>query len=74
MKQKINMVGGGFQHDVSSCANRIPEHIEWVKVNYTAPISIHIDSGIIDTPVDKTKKITHGCQNLKQSYLKFTTG
>ena len=55
-KQKINMVGGSFQHDICSCANRIPEHIEWVKGNYTAPISIHIDSGIMATPVDKTKK------------------
>jgi hypothetical protein len=56
MKQKINMVGGSFQHDICSCANRVPEHIEWVKGNYNAPISIHIDSGIITTPVDKTKK------------------
>lgn len=55
-KQLINMVGGGFQHDTSSCSNRIPKHIEWVKDSYIAPISIHIDSGIITTPTDKTKK------------------
>jgi hypothetical protein len=56
MKQKINMVGGSFQHDICSCANRTPNHIEWVKGDYTAPISIHIDTNIITTPVDKTKK------------------
>ena len=56
MKQKINMVGGGFQHDICSCDKRIPKYIEWVKGNYTAPISIHIDSSIITTPTDKTKK------------------
>jgi hypothetical protein len=56
MKQKINMIGGSFQHDICSCANRIPKYMEWVKDEYTAPISIHIDSNIINTPVDKTKK------------------
>ena len=55
MKQKINMIGGSFQHDICSCANRIPKYMEWVKDEYTAPISIHIDSNIINTPVDKTK-------------------
>jgi hypothetical protein len=55
-KQKINMVGGGFQHDICSCANRIPEHVEWVKGQNTAPISIHIDSGIVTIPTDKSKK------------------
>lgn len=55
-KQKINMVGGSFQHDICSCANRVPKLIEWVKNEYSAPISIHIDNGIITIPVDKIKK------------------
>lgn len=55
-KQLINMVGGGFQHDICSCANRVPEHIEWVKGQNIAPISIHIDNAILTTPTDKTKK------------------
>jgi hypothetical protein len=53
--QLINMVGGGFQHDFSSSANKKPKLIEWVKNNHTAPISIHIDNSIM-SPVDKTKK------------------
>ena len=54
-KQKINMVGGGFQHEVCSSAGSIPKHIEWVKGDHYAPISIHIDYGIINQKVDNTK-------------------
>lgn len=53
-KQKINMIGGGFQHDICSSAGSVPLHIEWVKNNHIAPISIHIDHGI-QQPIDKTK-------------------
>tara|TARA_R110002020_G_scaffold381800_1_gene592692 strand:- start:2160 stop:2960 length:801 start_codon:yes stop_codon:yes gene_type:complete len=56
MKQKINMVGGGFQHEVCSSAGSIPKLIEWVKGAHTAPISIHIDSGISNIKVNKNKK------------------
>ena len=56
MKQKINMVGGGFQHEMCSSAGSIPKLIEWVKGNHIAPISIHIDKSIQHTPIDKTKK------------------
>lgn len=54
MKQKINMIGGGFQHDICSSAGSIPKHIEWIKNNHTAPISIHIDYAI-QIPIDKSK-------------------
>lgn len=54
MKQKINMIGGGFQHDICSSAENVPEYIEWVKDNHTALISIHIDYAIQNT-VDKSK-------------------
>lgn len=56
MKQKINMVGGGFQHEVCSSAGSTPKLIEWVKDNHTASISIHIDYGIFNQKVDKSKK------------------
>lgn len=56
MKQKINMIGGGFQHDICSSAGSIPKLIEWVKGTHTAPISIHIDYGIMNQKVDKTKR------------------
>jgi len=52
---EINMVGGGFQHDICSSAGRIPDHVEWVKGNHSAPISIHIDNAILNVPVNKSK-------------------
>jgi hypothetical protein len=55
-KQKINMVGGGFQHDICSSAGSTPKLIEWVKGNHTAPISIHVGSAIHNQPVNKNKK------------------
>lgn len=50
------MVGGGFQHDICSSAGNVPEKVEWVKGNHTAPISIHIGPAIYNNPVDKSKK------------------
>lgn len=55
-KIKINMVGGPIQHDICSSAGSIPKLIEWVKDNHIAPISIHIDYGISNIPINKTKK------------------
>jgi hypothetical protein len=44
-KLKINMIGGGFQHLIST--NGIePKYMEWVKGSQSAPISIHIDYAI----------------------------
>lgn len=54
-KQKINMIGGGFQHDICSSANNNPTLIEWVK-DYSADISIHIDHSIFSHLIDKKKK------------------
>ena len=45
MKQKINMVGGGFQHENSSSAGSTPNLVEWVR-DGSANISIHIDNGL----------------------------
>jgi hypothetical protein len=50
----INMIGGGFQHDVCSSALNKNEHINWVK-NRSANISIHIDNGLT-MKVDPTKE------------------
>ena len=49
----INMIGGGFQHDVCSSALNKNEYVNWVK-NRSAIISIHIDNGLSMT-VDPTK-------------------
>jgi hypothetical protein len=54
MKIPINMIGGGFYHDICSSAGSEPKLIEWKKDN-SADISIHIDYHI-QTPVDKNKK------------------
>lgn len=56
IKQKINMVGGGFQHDICSSAGSTPKLIEWVKGVHSAPISIHVDHAIFNIPVNKNKK------------------
>ena len=53
-KVKINMIGGGFQHDICSSAHNIPKLIEWDKTG-NANISIHIDNGI-RMPVNKNKR------------------
>lgn len=56
VKQKINMVGGGFQHTTCSSANSEPKLIEWVRGDNSASISIHIDHAIFNIPTDKNKK------------------
>jgi hypothetical protein len=42
-KIKINMIGGGFQHSISS-GDLEPKYVEWVR--HGAPISMYIDGGI----------------------------
>ena len=51
----INMIGGGFQHEVCSTAHNVPKHIVWDKSRHEAAISVHIDEGIFQLPVDATK-------------------
>lgn len=55
MKQKINMIGGGFQHDICSSANNVPKYIEWVK-DYSSNMSIYIDYSMFFHPIHKNKK------------------
>ena len=50
---KINMIGGGFQHDICSSALNINKHVEWMK-DTSSNISIHIDNSIL-APIDETK-------------------
>jgi hypothetical protein len=51
---KINMIGGGFQHDICSSALNKNKYVEWVK-DESSSISIHIDNAILN-PVNKNKK------------------
>lgn len=43
---KINMIGGGFQHDICSSALNKNKYVQWVKDN-SSNISVHIDNGIL---------------------------
>lgn len=55
MKQRINLIGSGFQHDVCSSAGSIPKLMEWDK-SFSSDISIYVDGGIISNNIPKTKK------------------
>jgi hypothetical protein len=49
IRQEINMIGGGFQHTIST--NDIePKFVKWIKGNHTASISVHIDFSIKQIP------------------------
>lgn len=52
----MNLIGGGFQHAYSSSGWSVPKHIEWVKGEESAPISVYIDGTIINANVNKNKK------------------
>ena len=54
-KLKINMVGGGFQHQECSSFLNLPRYVEWDK-NGGADISIHIDYDMFNIPVNKSKR------------------
>lgn len=51
---KINMIGGGFQHDVCSSAMNTNKYVEWVK-DMSSNISIYIDNAI-NSDTDPKKK------------------
>ena len=54
---KINMIGGGFQHETCSSALNKNKYVEWVK-DGSADISIHIDNQIKIKP--DVNKINYG--------------
>lgn len=54
-KLRINMVGGGFQHDVSSVAGATPKHVEWNKTDHSEDTSIYIDFALQHKFVDENK-------------------
>lgn len=45
-RARINMIGGGFQHSLSTSGFE-PLYVEWVKGNFTAPISIYVDEALM---------------------------
>jgi hypothetical protein len=50
---EVNMVGGGFQHDICSSALNKNKYVSWRK-DGNANISVHIDDGL-NSPIDKHK-------------------
>ena len=58
---KINMIGGGFQHSIST-NDLEPIYIEWVK-NSDALISIHIDDGLFVSTNPNTKNYGWLCES-----------
>lgn len=54
-KVKLNMVGGGFQHDVCSVALNANKFVEWDKDQHESNVSIHIDSAITNIPINSSK-------------------
>lgn len=55
------MIGGGFQHSVST-NDMEPKYIKWVK-DGSAPISIYIDNGLYVTPNPNTKNYGWLCES-----------
>ena len=52
----INMIGGGFQHDVCSSALNKNKYTEWNKSDHSAKVSIYIDTAIYDGITDGSTK------------------
>jgi hypothetical protein len=45
MKKKIGLIGGGFQHSVSTTTYE-NKFVEWVNNSYNCDITIHVDNGL----------------------------
>tara|TARA_R110000787_G_C13437234_1_gene446048 strand:- start:163 stop:960 length:798 start_codon:yes stop_codon:yes gene_type:complete len=61
-KQPINMIGGGFQHTLSTNTFE-PKYIEWVKGNHTSPTSIYIDNALRSISIPSTKNYGWLCES-----------
>ena len=62
MKQKINMIGGGFRHCGGTNAFILPKKVEWNINDESAPISFHIDSSIFMQPNPNKKNYGMLCE------------
>ncbi len=62
MRKKINLIGGGFQHTVST--NGLdPKFIEWVKNRYESDISFYVDEAILGWTNNATKNYGWLCES-----------
>jgi hypothetical protein len=62
MRVKINLIGGGFQHTISTNGLE-PKFIEWVKGYGDAKISIHVDNGLLMNTNPNTKNYGWLCES-----------
>jgi len=62
MKVKVNLIGGGFQHTISTNGFE-PKFIEWVKGYGDAKISIHVDNGLFMNVNPNTKNYGWLCES-----------
>lgn len=51
----LNMIGGGFTHDICSSAHNIPKYVVWDKTHHDGDISVHIDDAVFTIPPNKNK-------------------
>lgn len=61
-KQEINLIGGGFQHSLSTSGFE-PLYIRWVKGNQTSPISMYVDGSILEPTNPNTKNYGWLCES-----------
>lgn len=53
-KMRLNLIQGGFQHQLGSAKYVNPQYVEWVK-DLSAEVSVHIDHGIFNFNLPKIK-------------------
>lgn len=61
-KTQINLIGGGFQHSVST-NDSPPKYIEWVKGYGNCEIAIHVDDGLLKPVGQSTKNYGWLCES-----------
>lgn len=61
-KQEINLIGGGFQHSLSTSGFE-PLYVTWVKGKQTAPISMYVDGAMMGTINNNTKNYGWLCES-----------
>ena len=54
-KKKINLIGGGFQHEESTVPNIEPKYIKWIKNDFKSSTTFYIDDSIMHYPNKNTK-------------------
>ena len=62
MKKKIGLIGGGFQHIVSTTGLE-NKYVEWVNNSYDCDITMHVDNGLFFPTRDGTESYGWLCES-----------